>query len=89
MIKTIVTSALAGALGLGLATAAIAGEFGDMCSWGLANGKTVKTDCSVNAAIKGKTYCFSNKEAMGEFMKNPDANLAKAQVVYGEKGHSG
>ena len=85
MIKTIVTAAIAGALALGLATAAIAGEFGDMCSWGLANGKTVKTDCSVNAAIKGKTYCFSNKEAMGEFMKNPDANLAKAATVYGEK----
>ena len=86
MIKTIVMSALAVAFTLGLATAAIAGEFDNMCSWGLANGKQVKTDCSVNAAIKGKTHCFSN---MDEFMKNPDANLAKAQVVYGEKGHSG
>ena len=85
MIKTIVTSALAGVLALGLATAAIAGEFGDMCSWGLANGKKVKTDCSVNAAIKGKTYCFSNKEAMGEFMKNPKDNLAKAQTYYSSK----
>ena len=86
MIRTIVTSALAGVLALGLATAAIAGEFGDMCSWGLANGKKVKTDCSVNADIKGKTYCFSNEPAKTEFMKSPDANLAKAQVVYGEKG---
>jgi YHS domain-containing protein len=89
MIKTIATSVLAGAFALGLATAAIAGEFGDMCSWGLANGKTVKTDCSVNAAIKGKTYCFSNAQAKTEFMKNPDANLAKAATVYGEKGHAG
>jgi hypothetical protein len=39
MIKTIVMSALAVAFTLGLATAAIAGEFGNMCSWGLANGK--------------------------------------------------
>ena len=35
MIKTIVTSALAGAFALGLAMAAIAGtgEFDNMCSW--------------------------------------------------------
>jgi len=59
IIKTIVMSALAGALALGIATAAVAGEFDNMCSWGLANGKMVKTDCSVNAAINGKTYCFS------------------------------
>ena len=85
MIKTIVTSALAGLLALGLATAAFAGEFDNMCSWGLANGKEVKTDCSVNGAIKGKTYCFSNEQAKTEFMKNPDANLAKAASVYGEK----
>ena len=39
MIKTIVTSALAGAFALGLATAAIAGEFGDMCSWALPTAK--------------------------------------------------
>jgi YHS domain-containing protein len=85
MIKTIVTSALAGAFALGLATAALAGEFDNQCSWGLANGKKVLTDCSVNAAIKGKTYCFSNEQAKTEFMKNPDANLAKASLFYGEK----
>jgi YHS domain-containing protein len=85
MIKTIVMSALAGALALGIATAALAGEFDNQCSWGLANGKHVKTDCSVNAAIKGKTYCFSNEQAKTEFMKSPDANLAKATTVYGER----
>ena len=85
MIKTIVTSALAGAFALGLATSALAGEFDNNCSWGLANGKKVLTDCSVNAAIKGKTYCFSNEQAKTEFMKNPDANLAKASLFYGEK----
>jgi len=40
------------------------------------------TDCSVNANIKGKTYCFSNEQAKAEFLKNPDANLAKAQAFY-------
>jgi len=88
MIKTIVMSALAGAFALGLATAALAGEFNNQCSWGLANGKKVLTDCSVNATIKGKTYCFSNEQAKAEFLKNPDANLAKAQAFY-SKSHQG
>ena len=64
MIKTYVTSALAGAVMLG-ATAALAvtGQFDNMCSWGLANHKDVQTDCSVNATLDGKTYCFSTAEA--------------------------
>jgi YHS domain-containing protein len=75
---------LAIALMLGLATTAYAatGEFGNMCSWGLANHKDVKTDCSVNTTIKGKTYCFSSQEAKADFLKNPTANLAKAQSFY-------
>ena len=48
---------------------------------GLANHKDVKTDCSVNATIAGKTYCFSSAEAKTDFMKAPDDNLAKAEVV--------
>jgi YHS domain-containing protein len=84
MMRTYVISALAGAFALGLATTAIAatGQFDDMCSWGLANHKDVKTDCSVNTTIKGKTYCFSSPEAKADFMKNPDANLAKAESFY-------
>ena len=84
MIRTYVRSALAGAVALGLATAAFAatGQFDNMCSWGLANQKDVQTDCSVNATIKGKTYCFSSDQAKADFMKNPDANLAKAESFY-------
>ena len=76
--------ALASALSLALATGALAatGQFNNMCSWGLANSKDVATDCSVNATIKGKTYCFSSAEAKANFMKDPDANLAKAQSFY-------
>jgi YHS domain-containing protein len=87
MKRTFVTSALAGAFALGLATAAFAvtGEFNNMCTEGLANSKT---DCSVNANIKGKTYCFSNEQAKAEFLKSPDANLAKAQAFY-SKSHQG
>ncbi len=84
MIRTYVTPILAGAFALGLATAAMAatGEFDNMCSWGLANQKDVKTDCSVNTTIQGKTYCFSSDQAKADFMKNPDANLAKAESFY-------
>lgn len=88
MMKTYLMSAMAGAFALGLATAAMAatGQFDDMCSWGLANSKQVKTDCSVNTTLKGKTYCFSSPEAKANFMKNPDANLSKAEAFY-SKSH--
>ena len=85
MIRSYVTSAIAGAVVLGLATAAVAatkGEFGNMCTMGLASHKNVSTNCSVNTIYKGKTYCFGNKQARTQFMKNPKANLAKAEAFY-------
>ena len=84
MFRTYITPVLAGVFMLGLVTAAVAaaGQFDNMCSWGLANHKDVATDCSVNSTIKGKTYCFSSAEAKANFMKNPDANLAKAEEFY-------
>jgi YHS domain-containing protein len=84
MVRRYVTSALAGAFVLGVATAALAatGQFDNMCSWGLANHKDVQTDCSVSAPIKGRTYCFSSTDAKANFMKDPDANLAKAEAFY-------
>ena len=82
MVRAYITSALAGALLLGLATAALAvnGEYGNMCTMGLASGKDTQTDCSINGQYLGKTYCFGSKEAMTEFMKNPKENLTKAQA---------
>jgi YHS domain-containing protein len=87
MVRAYFTSAVAGAFLLGMATAAVAvtGEFGNMCTMGLATGKDIQTDCSVNAELQGKTYCFGSKEAMAEFMKNPKENLAKAQTYYSKK----
>jgi len=55
------------------------GEFGDLCVTGLSMGKEVKTDCTVNEKIDGKTYCFSAPEAKAMFDKDPKAMLAKAQ----------
>jgi YHS domain-containing protein len=87
MSRAYITSVFAGALLLGLTTAALAvnGEFGNMCTMSLAMGKDTQTDCSINAQLVGKTYCFGSKEAMAEFMKNPKENLAKAQAYYSKK----
>ena len=84
MVRTYVISALAGAFALGLATAAIAatGEFNNMCAEGLALHKEIKTDCSVSTVYKGKTYCFGSEQAKQDFMKDPAANLAKAEAYY-------
>ena len=85
MRRSYITSAIAGALVLGLATAAVAatkGEFNNMCAESLSMGKDTPTDCSVNATIKGKTYCFGSEAAKTEFMKDPKANMAKAQEYY-------
>jgi hypothetical protein len=40
-----------------------------MAPAGLALHKDIKTDCSVNAAVSGKTYCFGNEQAKMDFMK--------------------
>jgi len=87
MVRGYITSAVAGALLLGLATAAMAatGEFSNMCTEGLALGKDVQTDCSVNTVIDGKTYCFGNEDAKTMFMKDPKGNMAKAQSYYNSK----
>ena len=84
MSRGYITSAFAGALLLGLTTAALAltGEFDNMCTMGLASSKDIQTDCSVNAQLQGKTYCFGSKEAMTQFMADPSGNLAKAQSYY-------
>jgi YHS domain-containing protein len=91
MVRSYVTSAIAGALVLGLVTPAVAatkGQFGNMCTMGLALHKNVSTNCSVNTIYKGKTYCFGNEQAKSQFLKNPKANLAKAETFY-RKEHRG
>jgi YHS domain-containing protein len=88
MRRSYITSAFAGALLLGLGTTAalaVAGEFNNMCTMGLASGKDIQTDCSINAELQGKTYCFGSKEAMTQFMADPTGNMAKAQAYYSKK----
>ncbi len=88
MARAYLTSAIAGAtlLGLSLGTAwATEGEFGNECVMGLALGKDIHTDCSVNAVYDGKTYCFGNETARDLFLKKPEEFLTHARVFYSSK----
>jgi hypothetical protein len=85
MIRVSLASALAGAAMLGFSTgviAAVAGEFGNYCAMGLVKGEKVLTDCSISEKIGKKTYCFGNNAAKEAFMKDPEANIAKAQETF-------
>jgi YHS domain-containing protein len=88
MIRTIVKSSAAMAILLGVtatASAGTTGEFDNQCAEGLALHMHVKTDCSVNAVIDGKTYCFGNEKAKKVFMLDPKGNLDKAEAYYSTK----
>jgi YHS domain-containing protein len=79
--------ALAAMLGAGAALAeeTVMGEFDGECVMGLALGKDIQTDCSVNTLYKGKTYCFGNETARTLFLKRPDDFLLQAHVYYSSK----
>jgi len=81
------SSVAASVLLLGLATSALAatGEYENMDAVALAQGKTVKTDCSISSQLDGKTYCFGSQQAMNQFMQNPKHNLSKAHATYMSK----
>jgi len=82
--KTILVPVAAGALLFSTVAIAATGEYDNMCAMGLALEKKVETDCSINAEIDGKTYCFGNADAKTLFMKDPASNLAKANSFYGD-----
>ncbi len=67
------------------AAAVTEGEFGNDCVMGLALGKEIKTDCSVNTVYAGSTYCFGNETAKQLFLKKPDEFLLKAHIFYSSK----
>jgi len=87
MFSAYIRSAVAGTCLFAVATAALAvtGEYGNMCTMGLVMGKDVPTDCTVNAQLQGKTYCFSSTSALTQFMADPSGYLAKAQAYYSKK----
>ena len=72
--------------GATLGAAATTGEFDNECVMGLALGKDIATDCSVNTEFNGKIYCFGNEQAKTIFLKKPEEFLTKAKVYYSSKG---
>jgi len=90
MLRAVKLCALAAAIMLGMSAAvpaeeAVDGEFGGECVMGLALGKDIQTDCSVNTAYKGKTYCFGNETARTLFLKRPDDFLLQAHIYHSSK----
>ena len=90
MFKACIVPAVAGVFLLGVTSASLAatGQFDNMCTMGLALGKEVKTDCSINETLDGKTYCFGNAEAKTMFLKDPKGNVAKAEAYRAKGGSS-
>src|SRR5215831_14819215 len=63
------------------------GEFDNSCTFGLATGQVVKTDCSINwTAPDGKVYCFSRESSKEAFLKNPTENIQKAREFFVAEG---
>jgi YHS domain-containing protein len=89
MTKTLLSAAaiaLVLIFGLSLPTAAATeGEFDNDCVMGLALGKEIKTDCSINTVYAGSTYCFGNETAKQLFLKKPEEFLLKAHIFYSSK----
>ena len=88
MPKTMRLDAIAAMVTLSLSLPAVAateGEFDNDCVMGLALGKEIKTDCSINTVYAGSTYCFGNETAKQLFLKKPEEFLLKAHIFYSSK----
>src|ERR1700730_9862760 len=73
---------LPGALRAGAAepaAGAVQPEFGGQCAMGLAEGRSIATDCSDTwTARDGKRYCFSTEQAKKQFLEDPQGNIERA-----------
>lgn len=85
LLVPLAAAALLAAAQAALAVEGTTPEFEGECVMGLATGKDIKTDCSVNTAIDGKTFCFGNEQAKQMFLKKPEEFLTKAQIYYSSK----
>ena len=65
-----------------LSAPVLAGEFGNHCTTGLAEGRMMPTRCDVNAMFEGKTYCFSSEQAKKTFLAAPAETARKAKSSY-------
>ena len=90
-LKAVILFAFAAALVLSTslsAAHAVSGEdaaFGGDCVMGLALGKDIHTDCSVNTVYLGTKYCFGNETARMLFLKRPDDFLLQAHIYHSSR----
>ena len=90
-LKAVILFAFAAALVLSMslsAAHAVSGEdaaFGGDCVMGLALGKDIHTDCSVNTVYLGTKYCFGNETARTLFLKRPDDFLLQAHIYHSSR----
>jgi hypothetical protein len=82
MRRLYICSAVIGAVALGIAGAAGAGEYKNADALSVAQGKPKRTDCSIKEDVDTKTYCFGDEAAKAEFMKDAKANVAKADTYW-------
>jgi hypothetical protein len=62
-------------------------EFGGSCAMGLAEGKQMRTDCSISwTASDGKLYCFGTEDSKAAFLKDPEANIQRARDHFAAGG---
>jgi len=60
-------------------------EFKKECTMGMAMKNHIPTDCSVMwRSENGKTYCFADRTAKEEFLKDKEGNLKKAEVFWSQ-----
>jgi hypothetical protein len=60
-------------------------EFKNECTMGLAMKKHIPTDCSVMwKSENGKTYCFQDRTAKEEFLKDTEGNRKNAEVFWSQ-----
>ncbi|MGH8771585.1 MAG: hypothetical protein ACREV2_10475 [Burkholderiales bacterium] len=61
----------------------IQAEFGNEDVIGLAAGKHIKADCSLNwVSQEGKIYCFSSSSSLQNFLEAPQEHLRRAREFW-------
>ena len=71
-----------------IACSANAAEFGDNCTFSLAEGRLFKTHCLISTEFEHKTYCFGSEASKDAFLEDPKTMIAKAQIFYEKQAAS-
>jgi len=62
-------------------------QFGGQCPEGLAEGRHIMTNCSIQwTDSEGKVYCFKNDDSKKSFLENPSEHLQRARDFLAASG---